>query len=162
MPGRCRRRLFAKWKSLDQKEVKFNPAKDRKGPIGLAAISSFRTKQVAPAAKPEAKPGETPPELKPAAKPEDEKEARIAVIGSSAFVNNRYYSYSGNGNFFLNAVNWLTEEADLIAIQPKTQAPQTLDLTPVRMSLIKLVVLYLMPLVVLGLGLMIWIRRRSL
>jgi len=30
------------------------------------------------------------------------------------------------------------------------------------MSLIKLVVLYLMPLVVLGLGLMIWIRRRSL
>ena len=163
-PGEAQAGQPISWaeRELDQKEVKFNPAKDRKGPIGLAAISSFRAKQVAPAAKPEARPGEAPPELKPAAKPEDEKEARIAVIGSSAFVNNRYYSYSGNGNFFLNAVNWLTEEADLIAIQPKTQAPQTLDLTPVRMSLIKLVVLYLMPLVVLGLGLMIWIRRRSL
>jgi ABC-type uncharacterized transport system involved in gliding motility auxiliary subunit len=143
-------------RELDQKEVKFNPAKDREGPIGLAAVSVFKAKP-AP---------ETPPtaaEAKPEPRPEAaEKEVRIAVVGSSSFVKNHYYNYSGNGNFFLNIVNWLTEESDLIAIQPKTQAPRTLQLSPVRMSTLRLVVLYLLPFGVLALGVFIWVRRKSL
>jgi ABC-type uncharacterized transport system involved in gliding motility auxiliary subunit len=140
-------------------DIAFTAGKDRRGPIAIAVAGTYKF-PAAPAAKPEAKPGEPAPAApQPEAK---EKEARMAVIGDSDFAKNGYYNMNGNGNFFLNVANWLTEEADLIAIQPKTQAPQTLDLTPVRMSLIKLVVLYLMPLVVLGLGLMIWIRRRSL
>ncbi len=102
---------------------------------------------------------ETPAADKPEIK---EHEARFVVVGDSDFVKNRYYGMSGNGNFFLNIVNWLTEEADLIAIQPKTQAPRTIALSPVRMSVLKLVVLYVLPFGVLALGVFIWIRRRSL
>ena len=140
-------------------DIAFNAAKDRKGPINLAAVSSFKT-QPAPPSPGGAKPGETPPA--PAKSEPAEKEARMAVIGDSDFVKNGYYTMSGNGNFFLNVANWLTEESDLIAIQPKTQAPQTLQMSPVRMSVLKLIVLYLMPFGVLALGLVIWLRRRSL
>jgi ABC-type uncharacterized transport system involved in gliding motility auxiliary subunit len=158
-------------RQLDQKEVKFDADKDKQGPIGLAAVSVFKTKPpAAETPETEAKPGETPPaapeakaESKPELQPEAaEKEARVAVVGDSDFCKNRYYGLSGNGNFFLNIVNWLTEESDLIAIQPKTQAPRTLQLSPVRMSTLRLVVLYLLPFGILALGVFIWVRRKSL
>jgi ABC-type uncharacterized transport system involved in gliding motility auxiliary subunit len=141
-------------RELDQKEVKFDPAKDKQGPIGLAAVVSFKTAPAAPApAAPEAK-----PEEKPAA----DKEVRLAVIGDSDFVKNRYYGLSGNGNFFLNVANWLTEESDLIAIQPKTQAPRTIQLSPSQGRLLFLVSVVILPLAALLLGVSVWIRRRSL
>ena len=138
-------------RQLDQKEVKFTPDKDKQGPIGLAAVATFKTKSGQPTAE------------EPKPKPEaTEKEARIAVVGDSDFAKNRYYSVSGNGNFFLNIANWLTEEADLIAIQPKTQAPRTIQLTPSQGRLIFLVSVILLPLAVLLLGVFVWVRRRSL
>jgi ABC-type uncharacterized transport system involved in gliding motility auxiliary subunit len=154
------------------KDIAFVEGKDRRGPIPIAVAGSYKfPAKPAPEAPPaEAKPGEKTPaapegqaESKPEPKTEAaEKEARMAVVGDSDFFKNRYYGLSGNGNFFLNIVNWLTEESDLIAIQPKTQAPRTLELSPVRMSLLRLVVLYLLPFGVLALGVFIWIRRKSL
>ena len=102
-----------------------------------------------------------------AAKPEDapapaEKEARVAVVGDSDFAKNRYFGLSGNGNFFLNVANWLTEEADLVAIQPKTQTPRTINLTPSQGRLVFLVSVVILPLLALLLGVSVWVRRRSL
>ena len=149
-------------RQLDQKEVKFTPDKDKQGPITLAVVSTFKTKSAEPSAPPaEAKPGQ--PAAEPTTKPEAaEKEARIAVIGDSDFVKNRYYGLSGNGNFCLNVANWLTEEADLIAIQPKTQTPRTIQLTPSQGRLLFLTSVFILPLAVLLLGLTVWLRRRSL
>jgi ABC-type uncharacterized transport system involved in gliding motility auxiliary subunit len=125
-------------------------------------VSSFKTKAAAPSSAPvEAKPGEPAAEAAAQSEPTD-KEARIAVIGDSDFVKNRYYGMSGNGNFFLNIANWLTEEADLIAIQPKTQTPRTIQLTPSQGRLLFLVSVIILPLAVLLLGLSVWLRRRSL
>jgi ABC-type uncharacterized transport system involved in gliding motility auxiliary subunit len=138
-------------RQLDQKEVKFTPDKDKQGPVGLAAVATFKTKSGQPAAE------------KPMTEPEAaEKEARMAVVGDSDFAKNRYYGVSGNGNFFLNIANWLTEEADLIAIQPKTQAPRTIQLTPSQGRLLFLVSVIILPLAVLLLGVSVWVRRRSL
>jgi len=150
-------------RQLDQKEVKFTPDKDKQGPVGLAAVSTFKTKAAEPSPAPaEAKPGQPAP-AEAAARPESaEKEARIAVIGDSDFVKNRYYGLSGNGNFFLNVANWLTEESDLIAIQPKTQTPRTIQLTPSQGRLLFLVSVIILPLAVLLLGVSVWVRRRSL
>jgi ABC-type uncharacterized transport system involved in gliding motility auxiliary subunit len=151
-------------RQLEEKEVKFTPDKDKQGPVGLAAVSSFKTKPAEPSPAPaEAKPGEPKSAAEPAAKPEAaEKEVRVAVIGDSDFAKNRYYGLSGNGNFFLNVANWLTEESDLIAIQPKTQTPRTIQLSPSQGRLLFLVSVVLLPLAVLGLGVSVWVRRRSL
>ncbi len=150
-------------RQLDQKEVKFTPDKDKQGPVSLAVVSSFKTKAAESSPAPvEAKPGE-PARAEAAVKPEAaEKEARIAVVGDSDFAKNRYYGLSGNGNFFLNIANWLTEEADLVAIQPKTQTPRTIQLTPSQGRLLFLVSVFILPLAVLLLGLSVWLRRRSL
>jgi ABC-type uncharacterized transport system involved in gliding motility auxiliary subunit len=150
-------------RELDQKEVRFTEGKDVQGPVGLAAVAEIAVKAEEPAAEePEAKPGEEAP-AEPAAKPEPaEKKARVAVIGDSDFAKNRYYGLSGNGNFFLNVANWLTEEADLIAIQPKTRTPRTIMLSPSQGRLVFLVSIIGLPLAVLVLGLSVWARRRSL
>jgi len=150
-------------RQLDQKEVKFTPDKDKQGPVNLAAVSSFKTKAAEPSPAPvEAKPGQAAVE-EPKPKPDAaEKEARLAVVGDSDFAKNRYYGVSGNGNFFLNIANWLTEEADLIAIQPKTQTPRTIQLTPSQGRLLFLVSVIILPLAVLLLGVSVWVRRRSL
>jgi ABC-type uncharacterized transport system involved in gliding motility auxiliary subunit len=88
-------------------------------------------------------------------------DGRLAVFGDSDFVTNRYYYLSGNGNFFLNTVNWLTEEADLISIQPKTSFPKTIQLTPSQGRMIFWVSLIILPLAVLVIGLTVWMRRRA-
>ena len=146
-------------RELDQKEVKFSPEKDKQGPVGLAAVAEVEIKAAEPSPAPAeaAKPDETP------AQPgTPDKKARIAVIGDSDFIKNRYYGLSGNGNFFLNVANWLTEEADLIAIQPKTRTPRTIQLTPSQGRLIFLASIVLLPLAVLVVGVSVWARRRSL
>lgn len=144
-------------RQMDQKEVKFDEGKDTQGPISLALVGTLKAEAAAPAAAP-AKPGEAPPE----AAPETPAEGRIAVIGDSDFVKNRYFGLSGNGNFFLNVANWLTEESDLISIQPKTQSPRTVQLGPSDGRLVFFVAVVFLPLIVLIFGLTVWARRRSL
>jgi ABC-type uncharacterized transport system involved in gliding motility auxiliary subunit len=137
-------------RQLDQKEVKFDKDKDKQGPISLAVVETLKAK------------GTETKDVPTAEKPAGEKEARLAVFGDSDFAANRYYSLSGNGNFFLNTVNWLTEEADLISIQPRTSSPRTIQLSPSQGRLLFFVSVILLPLAVLVLGIFIWLRRRSL
>ena len=143
-------------RELNEKEVKFHKDKDRQGPISLAAVATLKVKTEALAA-PAAKSGETGGEKKP-----EEKEARIAVVGDSDWAKNRYYNLSGNGNFFLNIANWLTEESDLVSIQPKTQTPRTIQLTASQGRFLFFMSLVILPLAVLVIGVTVWARRRSL
>jgi ABC-type uncharacterized transport system involved in gliding motility auxiliary subunit len=151
-------------RQLDQKQVTFDKEKDKQGPIPLAVVATVQ-------AKPEEKKAETPVAAgekaepqKPAEPPvpEPKKEGRLAVFGDSDFASNRYYSLSGNGNLFLNAVNWLTEESDLISIQPKTSSPRTVQFTPSQGRLIFFVSVVILPLAILILGISVWLKRRSL
>jgi len=133
---------------------------DKQGPASLAVVATIKAEEkTIPAEKTEteekAEDQTTPP-------PADGKEGRLAVFGDSDFATNRYYNLSGNGNLLLNTLNWLTEEADLISIQPKTSAPRTLQLTPSQARMIFFVSVLILPLVVLILGVSVWLRRRSL
>jgi len=156
-------------RQLDQKQVTFDKDKDKQGPIALAAVVTVEAK--AEEKKPEAPPasgsegaGKTQEEKEPAepASPEPKKEGRLAVFGDSDFASNRYYGLSGNGNFFLNSVNWLTEESDLISIQPKTSSPRTVQFTPSQGRLVFFVSVLILPLIILIFGISVWVRRKSL
>jgi ABC-type uncharacterized transport system involved in gliding motility auxiliary subunit len=165
-------------RQLEEQQVTFNGENDVAGPISLAVVATIEYKkdeaEEAPAESEETEPksdaeGEkTESEEK---KPEEadvtdeeqiEQEGRLAVFGDSEFVSNRYYYTSGNGNLFLNVAAWLTEEADLISIQPKTASPKTIQLTPSQGRMIFFVSLIILPLAVLVTGITIWARRRSL
>ncbi len=157
-------------RQLDQQEVTFSKDKDIEGPINLAVVATIQPKeekqeiegeeQQAVSGKETNEELEAKQEIPEEAQPRPE--GRIAVFGDSDFAANRYYYLSGNGNFFLNTVNWLTEEEDLIAIQPKTSSPRTIQLSPSQGRLIFFVSLIILPLAVLLTGLSVWLRRRSL
>jgi ABC-type uncharacterized transport system involved in gliding motility auxiliary subunit len=142
-------------RQLNQKEVSFDKDKDKAGPISIAVVGTLKITDSS-----SQKTG-TQQETKETSSPST-KEARLAVFGDSDFISNRYYNLSGNGNLFLNTVNWLTEEPDLISIQPKTQSPRTIQLTPGQGRSLMFISIILLPLAVLIAGLTIWLKRRSL
>jgi ABC-type uncharacterized transport system involved in gliding motility auxiliary subunit len=92
------------------------------------------------------------------------KEARIVVFGSSSFVVNTYYlmaqSNAANIDIFLNSVNWLAGNENLISIHAKERTSTPLFLTGYQGLLIFLVCVVLVPLAVLGVGIFVYFRRR--
>lgn len=148
-------------RQLNEREVSFNKDKDKQGPIPLAVVGTIKIEEEK---KEETKKeGESQPsEQKSASLTETKKEARLAVFGDSDFATNRYFHLSGNGNLFLNTINWLTEEADLISIQPRTSSPRTIHLSPSQARLVFFVSVIILPLIVLTTGISVWMRRRAL
>jgi len=135
---------------LDQ-EPAFDKGKDAAGPISVAAVVTVEVK------------AETKPADEAAASPDAKKEGRLAVFGSSNFAANRFITrFASNGNLFLNTINWLTQESDLISVQPKTAVPRVLNLTPTQTRFLFLVSLIILPLLVLAAGVFLWLKRRSL
>jgi len=60
----------------------------------------------------------------------------------------------------MNALNWLAEESELIAIQPKDRTKNTITLTGSQETLVKLLSRYLLPLTCFLTGLVVWWKRR--
>jgi ABC-type uncharacterized transport system involved in gliding motility auxiliary subunit len=166
-------------RQLTEQQVTFDEEKDKAGPISLAVVATIEYKEdetEKKEAESEETEAESGAEVKEEIPQEEDKEesgaeieeekpksaGRLAVFGDSEFVSNRYYYTSGNGNLFLNTAAWLTEEADLISIQPKTASPKTIQLTPSQGRMIFFVSLIILPLAVLVTGITIWARRRSL
>jgi len=137
-------------RQLKETQVAFNKDKDKEGPISIAAVVTVEPKE------------ETKEEKETEETEKIKQEGRLAVFGDSDFATNRYFNFSGNGNFFLNTVNWLTEEADLISIQPKTSSPRTIHMTATQGRILFFVSLIILPLIVLVTGISVWVRRRSL
>ena len=151
-------------RQLEETQVKFDKDKDKEGPISVAAVVTVEPKEEP---KEEKITEEGEQEGMKETEPEEEaeetkKEGRLAVFGDSDFATDRYFNFSGNGNFFLNTINWLTEEADLISIQPKTSSPRTIHMSATQGRILLFVSLIILPLVVLVTGISVWMRRRSL
>jgi len=122
---------------LDSPEIKLDPAKDRKGPLTLAAAGKYNT----------GKPG---------------AEGRFVVIGTSTWANNGFLPARslGNRDLFLNMMNWLSSDEDLIAIRPKEPENRPLTLTRAQMSNIFYSSVIGLPLLVILGGFGVWWKRR--
>jgi len=89
-----------------------------------------------------------------------EKKARVAVFGDSDFARNRYFPFQGNGDLFVNTVNWLAEEEELISIRPKQLGFNPIHLTRSQARTLFWISVVLLPLAVLIAGVWVYIRRR--
>lgn len=89
---------------------------------------------------------------------------RLIVVGNSSMMTNavmRSQDSAGNQIFFMNAIDWLTGQEDLIAIPAKDQtAPQLGLLTGTDQNLILWSNVLLLPVATLLIGGIIWWRRR--
>lgn len=115
-------------------EPKFDEGKDTKGPvnIGVAASKSMG----------------------------DKKEARLVVIGDSDFASNQAFRFQRNGDLFLNSINWLAQDEDLIAIRPKQITNRSVTMSEAQQNTFWLLVVLVMPIGIFGIGAYIWWKRR--
>jgi ABC-type uncharacterized transport system involved in gliding motility auxiliary subunit len=88
--------------------------------------------------------------------------ATLLAVGDSDFSNNRYINFSGNGDFFLNAISWLAEEEQLISIRPKKRKNTPIQMTQSLGSAIFIMGIIVFPGLIATVGIRIWWRRRRL
>jgi ABC-type uncharacterized transport system involved in gliding motility auxiliary subunit len=144
------------WAEADVKasgEVAMNPeAGDKPGPvsIGVAVTAPAATETPAPV------PAANTPESEQPPKPE----ARLAVIGDSDFAANFALGIQGNRDLFMNAVNGLAQQENLIAIRPRQADDRRITLTAQRTTGIFWMSIFIVPAIVFGTGVYTWWRRR--
>ncbi|MFI5126040.1 MAG: GldG family protein, partial [Candidatus Acidiferrales bacterium] len=87
-------------------------------------------------------------------------DARLVVIGNSEFATNQWVGQQRNGDLFFNAINWLTEEENLISIRPKEAANRRVTLTEAQQRELSWFSMVFLPLIVIIGGIYIWVKRR--
>jgi ABC-type uncharacterized transport system involved in gliding motility auxiliary subunit len=121
--------------NLSSAEVSVADPQNRKGPFTIAAAGTYNT-----------------------GKPNSE--GRFVVIGSSSWAANRFLAFNGNGDLALNAVNWLSSDEDLISIRPKPPEDRRITMTRAQLNLVRITSQFLLPLIVVITGTMVWWKRR--
>ncbi len=126
-------------KSLS-KGVGFNPEKgDKQGPVAIAsAVAAAATN--APAGS--------------------KAETRVLVIGDADFIGNDLINFQGNGDLFMNMVNWVAQQENLIAIGPKDPQDRRITLTEAQRNGIWWLSLFIIPGIFIAGGIATWWKRR--
>ena len=129
-------------------DLSYTEGEDTPPPVSLAAVVERGGK-------------ESMPDSNPTADTSEESKTRIVVVGDSDFANNFFFHGTGGGDFFLNAVHWLTLEEDLIAIRPVDPTERSLRMmTPHEVAFVQMTAIFLIPLIIFLIGVGVWWRRR--
>jgi len=88
-------------------------------------------------------------------------EQRVVVLGDGDFVSNTYLGNAGNMDLGLRIFNWLVRDDDFINIPAKVIPGRALELTPASSAVIGLGFLFVLPLLLIAAGTVIWWRRRK-
>ena len=87
--------------------------------------------------------------------------ARLVVFGDSDFASNRYFNAQGNGDLFMNSVNWLLQDEDLISVRPNQPEDRRVQVTQSQVRTVLILVVILLPvLILIAGGVVYWVRRR--
>ncbi|MEM9568695.1 MAG: hypothetical protein AAF974_10350, partial [Cyanobacteria bacterium P01_E01_bin.34] len=87
-------------------------------------------------------------------------ESRLVVIGNSQFVADGNFTELGNGDLFLNSINWLSNRTEAITIRPKSPTNRRFTIGPAGLQWLRLLTVVLLPASALSLGAAQWWRRR--
>jgi ABC-type uncharacterized transport system involved in gliding motility auxiliary subunit len=87
-------------------------------------------------------------------------EGRFVVAGTSEFVANYALRYNGNRDLFLNMINWLASDEDLISIRPKDPEDRRIQMTRSQALILKTTSQFVIPIAIIVAGIFVWWRRR--
>lgn len=89
--------------------------------------------------------------------------SNVMVMGS-AFMSDIYItsdtSYN-NGEFILNSVNKMTGKSSGITIVPKSLSISTISIDDTQVTAIRTIVMFVIPLVIVAIGVVVYVRRRN-
>ncbi|HXH86226.1 MAG TPA: GldG family protein [Nitrospira sp.] len=116
-----------------EREVRYDPKTDTMGPLSLGVAASNNA---------------------------TEKGARLVVFGDSDFASNEAVGQASNGDLFLNAVDWLAQDENLISIRPKKVTNRSVNLTAGGAIALRWLDIFGLPGMVIIVGIVIWWKRR--
>ena len=122
---------------LTSGKINPNDKNNKKGPFTMAASGTYNTGQA-------------------------NNNGRFVVVGSSSWMaNNILPSRSlANRDLFLNMMNWLSSDEDLISIRPKEPENRPLAMTVRQMRVLLYSTLIALPLIIVVSGVSVWWKRR--
>ena len=121
--------------SLGASPIRLNQKTDKKGPFNLAAAGTYNTGK-------------------------ENTNGRFVAVGSSDWASNYILRFQGNRDLFMNMMNWLSSDEDLISIRPKEPEDRRLSLSRAQMSMVFYSSVIGLPLAVIAAGFAVWWRRR--
>ena len=124
------------WLKTDytEKNIRFDKDRDVPGPITVAVALERKVK---------------------------DRDQRVVVVGSSAFLSNQYLGTLFNLDLGTNMLNWLAEDENLITVQPRARVDSQLNLGAASRVMIFFGYLVALPAAFLLTGAMVWWRRRK-
>lgn len=131
------------WQESDQLEEAFTPALDKAGPLQLAVLVNA-----------------TAPNGQEDSPIDPNNPTRMVVVGDADFGANRFYAYRSNSDMFLNSINWLAQDTQLISIRPKPVVFRLLVVNRNEWNVIRFSSWLLMPVGIAIVGAYVWWRRR--
>lgn len=93
-----------------------------------------------------------------------EKVTSNVLVMGSAFMSDIYITQDtsyNNGEFILNTINKVTGKSQGITIVPKSLAISTIQISDTQMVLIRNIVMFVIPLVIVFIGILVYVRRRN-
>ena len=95
---------------------------DKSGPVTIATATLRRRRSASRAGHAT---GRRPPPPEP-----PKAETRVIVVGDSDFPSNSVIGFQGNKDLYLNMINWLAQQENLIAIRAKDPSDRRIDMMP--------------------------------
>ena len=118
------------------RQVSFRAGKDFKGPLTVAVSGTLS--------------GEG-----------DKKgESRFIALGTSMLPANAFLGFQANRDLYMNMVDWLSADVNMISIRPKPPESQHLTMTGAQMSKLLWLGVIGLPLMIIVAGTMVWWERR--
>lgn len=95
------------------------------------------------------------------------KPAKVAVIGNGDFLTdtalNKYGQLSSNGlYFFFNTLNWMEDKTGDTVVAAKSYDPMAMNVSQTQVNVLSFLLVIILPILILGLGTFVWMRRRHL
>ena len=94
-------------------------------------------------------------------KNEDGSEAKIVWVASPIITDAASDQYGTLKGMFVNTFGWLCDKDDAISIPAKTIEQETLTVSEVQGNLLSVVFTIILPVAAIGVGFVVWMRRRS-
>jgi len=146
----------------NRERAEFDPKRDQAGPVTVMVTVNRRPEFVesSQAVLMRKLRGEDTPE---ASKPKvqgDFKPSRVAIAGDSDFATNSFFHIMGNGKLFLNTVNYLASQENLIGFSPRTYDQPRVNLTNTQIKGTVFLSVILIPALLALIGTVVWMRQR--
>ena len=145
----------------NRERAEFNKETDKSGPLTLMVAVNRRPEFVSSTETvTRANPGIPLAPQNGDAKSAASKSSRVVIIGDSDFATNSFFHILGNGTLFLNTVNYLAAQENLIGLEPRTYDLPRVDLSNRQMKATFFLSIILIPALMAIVGIAVWWRRR--